>query len=152
MLDITAITDALTPNGEPVQYRVAPKLLAGDPLQTLTPGFTAVRPLLDRHLGKHAGLLAGRVYRSGILRDPGEASVITDEEGNAKTLRAGHRFVIPPGFRGTWKSSSARGRSSSRTKRSRRHEPHRPRRRKRYRRPSSAPRIPYAAFTRSSFG
>ena len=69
MLDITAITDALTPNGEPVQYRVAPeKLLAGDPLQTLTPGFTAVRPLLDRHLGKHAGLLAGRVPKRNTAR------------------------------------------------------------------------------------
>ena len=57
MLDITAITDALTPNGEPVQYRVAPELLAGDPLRR-SRRFTAVRPLLDRHLGKHAGLLA----------------------------------------------------------------------------------------------
>ncbi len=29
-------------------------------------------------------------------------AIIRDEEGNAKTLRAGDRFVIPAGFRGTW--------------------------------------------------
>lgn len=29
-------------------------------------------------------------------------SVLRDGEGNAKTLRAGDRFVIPAGFRGTW--------------------------------------------------
>lgn len=29
-------------------------------------------------------------------------SVLRDLEGNAKTLRAGDRFVIPAGFRGTW--------------------------------------------------
>ena len=29
-------------------------------------------------------------------------SVLRDREGNAKTLRAGDRFVIPAGFKGTW--------------------------------------------------
>jgi len=29
-------------------------------------------------------------------------SVLRDEDGNAKTLRAGDRFVIPAGFKGTW--------------------------------------------------
>nr|AAS47554.1 hypothetical protein [symbiont bacterium of Paederus fuscipes] len=29
-------------------------------------------------------------------------SVLRDQEGNAKTLRAGDRFVIPAGFKGTW--------------------------------------------------
>ncbi|MBP3864772.1 MAG: cupin domain-containing protein [Pseudomonas sp.] len=29
-------------------------------------------------------------------------SVLRDHEGNAKTLRAGDRFVIPAGFKGTW--------------------------------------------------
>ena len=29
-------------------------------------------------------------------------SVLRDEHGNAKTLRAGDRFVIPAGFKGTW--------------------------------------------------
>ena len=29
-------------------------------------------------------------------------SVLRDEQGNAKTLRAGDRFVIPAGFKGTW--------------------------------------------------
>ncbi|WP_213878182.1 cupin domain-containing protein [Pseudomonas sp. dw_358] len=29
-------------------------------------------------------------------------SVLRDEDGGAKTLRAGDRFVIPAGFRGTW--------------------------------------------------
>ena len=29
-------------------------------------------------------------------------SVLRDADGNAKTLRAGDRFVIPAGFSGTW--------------------------------------------------
>ncbi|MBN3832626.1 DUF861 domain-containing protein [Burkholderia sp. Ac-20344] len=29
-------------------------------------------------------------------------SVIADPEGNTNTVRTGDRFVIPPGFRGTW--------------------------------------------------
>ena len=29
-------------------------------------------------------------------------SVIRDQDGNAKTVRAGDRFVIPSGFSGTW--------------------------------------------------
>lgn len=29
-------------------------------------------------------------------------SVLRDEQGGAKTLRAGDRFVIPAGFKGTW--------------------------------------------------
>lgn len=29
-------------------------------------------------------------------------SVLRDSEGQAKTLRAGDRFVIPAGFKGTW--------------------------------------------------
>ena len=29
-------------------------------------------------------------------------SVLRDEDGGAKTLRAGDRFVIPAGFKGTW--------------------------------------------------
>ena len=101
MLDITAITDALTPNGEPVQYRVAPeKLLAGDPLQTLTPGFTA-RAAARPASGKARRAAGGSRYRSGILRDP--RHVGDHRRGRQReTLRAGHRFVIPPGFRGTW--------------------------------------------------
>lgn len=29
-------------------------------------------------------------------------SILRDQQGNAKTLRAGDRFVIPAGFSGTW--------------------------------------------------
>ncbi|MBA1191718.1 cupin domain-containing protein [Pseudomonas entomophila] len=29
-------------------------------------------------------------------------SVLRDQDGHAKTLRAGDRFVIPAGFKGTW--------------------------------------------------
>jgi uncharacterized protein len=61
-----------------------------------------VRALLDGHLGKHARPVEGRVYRAEYCEILAGTSVITDEEGNAKTLRTGHRFVIPPGFRGTW--------------------------------------------------
>ncbi|MCY1403997.1 hypothetical protein D9M71_191940 [compost metagenome] len=29
-------------------------------------------------------------------------SVIRDQDGNARTVRTGDRFVIPAGFQGTW--------------------------------------------------
>ena len=31
-----------------------------------------------------------------------DVSVLRDHDGNAKTVRAGDRFVIPAGFSGTW--------------------------------------------------
>ena len=32
----------------------------------------------------------------------GSEMCIRDNDGNAKTLRVGDRFVIPAGFKGTW--------------------------------------------------
>lgn len=104
MLDITAITDALSPSGEPVQYRVPPeKLIAGDPLQTLTPGFTSPCGRFSTGIWESTpGRWRVAYTEAEYCEILAGTSVITDEEGNAKTLRAGHRFVIPPGFRGTW--------------------------------------------------
>jgi uncharacterized protein len=104
VLDISAITDALAPNGEPVQYRVSPeKLIAGDPLQTLTPGFTSPCGRFSTGIWESTpGRWKVAYTEAEYCEILAGTSVITDEEGNAKTLRTGHRFVIPPGFRGTW--------------------------------------------------
>ncbi|EMN5134289.1 cupin domain-containing protein [Burkholderia contaminans] len=98
------MTDALTPSGEPVQYSVPPeKLIAGDPLQTLTPGFTSPCGRFSTGIWESTpGRWRVAYTEAEYCEILAGTSVITDEEGNAKTLRAGHRFVIPPGFRGTW--------------------------------------------------
>lgn len=85
-------------------YRPAPeKILKGDPLQTVY-----------NHYDSPCGQMSAGVWEG----EPGQwtvsyteheyceivqgVSVLRDETGGAKTLRAGDRFVIPAGFKGTW--------------------------------------------------
>ena len=84
-------------------YLAAEKLITGNPQQTLWMHYT------DSTNQFFAG-----VWRSGCGKwkihyteeeycDLLEGvSVITDAEGNAVTVRAGERFVVPRGFVGTW--------------------------------------------------
>lgn len=104
MIDVSSITDALAPSGEPTQYRVSPeKLISGDPLQTLTPGFASPWGRFSTGIWESTPGCWHVAYTEAEYCEILEGtSVITDLEGNRKTLRAGHRFVIPPGFRGTW--------------------------------------------------
>jgi len=86
------------------RYRpAAEKILKGDPEQTVY-----------NHYNSPCGQLNAGVWEG----EPGQwrvhyteheyceivqgVSVLRDEQGQAKTLRAGDRFVIPAGFVGTW--------------------------------------------------
>ncbi|WP_338522111.1 cupin domain-containing protein [Pseudomonas batumici] len=99
--DIVDFSDAGT---APERFRPAPeKVLKGDPEQTI-----------HNHYASPCGQMNAGVWEGA----PGQwtvnyteheyceivqgVSVLRDGEGNAKTLRAGDRFVIPAGFKGTW--------------------------------------------------
>ena len=85
-------------------YRVAPeKMLAGSPEQ-------AVRNAFSDPSGRfHVGFWEAQPGKWRVAYTEHEyceilegVSVLRDEQGQSKTLRAGDRFVIPAGFVGTW--------------------------------------------------
>lgn len=89
---------------EPETYRLKPeKLIAGDPLQTLWLHY------LDASGRFSAGHWHSEVGKWHVAYTEEEycdvlegLSVLTDAAGTAHTLRAGDRFIIPRGFKGTW--------------------------------------------------
>ncbi|WP_322015689.1 cupin domain-containing protein [Paraburkholderia sp. J12] len=90
--------------GEHFEYRVAPeKLIAGDPLQTLTQCYTSPCGQFSTGIWAstpgHWRVNYTEMEYCEILEG---VSVIRDEAGAAKELRTGDRFVIPSGFKGTW--------------------------------------------------
>ena len=103
-MGIQEIGDFSQANTPAERYRpTEEKILKGDPQQTLY-----------NHYNSPCGQMNAGVWE----RDAGQwrvnyteheyceiiqgVSVLRDDDGNAKTLRAGDRFVIPAGFRGTW--------------------------------------------------
>jgi uncharacterized cupin superfamily protein len=81
----------------------AEKILKGDPEQTVYNHYNSPCGQMS------AGVWEGEVGQWKVNYTEHEyceivqgVSVLRDEEGNAKTLRAGDRFVIPAGFKGTW--------------------------------------------------
>ncbi|MGU7784729.1 cupin domain-containing protein [Burkholderia sp. PU8-34] len=104
MTDITNLVDLIQDPAELIQSRV-PRglLLAGNPMQTLT-----------RHYISPCGQFSCGIWectpgRWTIEYDESEycemlsgVAIVRDRDGNERVLRAGDRFVIPPGFRGTW--------------------------------------------------
>lgn len=103
-MSIESIVDFSAVSTEAERYRPAPeKILKGDPEQTLY-----------NHYNSPCGQMSAGVWES----EAGQwkvnfteheyceivqgVSVLRDDDGNAKTLRAGDRFVIPAGFSGTW--------------------------------------------------
>jgi len=103
-MDIANIIDfaqALTPAD---RYRpAAEKILKGEPDQ-------AVYNHYSSPCGQFAaGVWEGEVGQWTVNYTEHEyceivqgVSVLRDQDGEAKTLRAGDRFVIPAGFKGTW--------------------------------------------------
>lgn len=85
-------------------YRKEPeRLLAGNPQLTVWQHYT------DATGEFAAGEWAGDVGTWRVEYTEEEfcqiiegVSVITGDDGNAVTVRAGDRFVVPAGFRGTW--------------------------------------------------
>ncbi len=91
-------------NSAPEHYSPAPeKILKGDPKQS-------VRNHYGSPCGQfNAGIWEGAVGQWTVNYTEHEyceiiqgVSVLRDRHGNAKTVRAGDRFVIPAGFQGTW--------------------------------------------------
>ena len=103
-MSIETIVDFNTTNTEAERFRPAPeKVLTGDPEQV-------IHNYYDSPCGQmNAGVWEGAVGQWTVKYTEHEyceilqgVSVLRDGEGNAKTLRAGDRFVIPAGFEGTW--------------------------------------------------
>ncbi|BCS41937.1 cupin domain-containing protein [Pseudomonas amygdali] len=103
-MSIESIVDFSEASTAAEHYRPAPeKVFKGDPAQTLY---------------NHYNSPCGQMSAGGWNGEPGQwqvnyseheyceivqgVSVLRDEQGNAKTLRAGDRFVIPACFKGTW--------------------------------------------------
>ena len=103
-MSIDSIIDFANSSATPEHYRPAPeKVLKGDPAQSVTNHYSS--PCNQFHAGVWEGEPGQWTIRyteheyCEILQG---VSVIRDEQGNAKTVRAGDRFVIPAGFSGTW--------------------------------------------------
>ena len=103
-MSIENVVDFNTANTQAERYTLAPeKLLKGNPEQ-----------ILHNHYASDCGQLSAGMWESDVgqwevnfteheyCEIVQGVSVLRDREGNAKTLRAGDRFVIPAGFKGTW--------------------------------------------------
>ncbi|WNW12732.1 cupin domain-containing protein [Pseudomonas sp. DTU_2021_1001937_2_SI_NGA_ILE_001] len=103
-MDIQNIVDFAEIATQPQRYRPAPeKILKGDPQQTLYDHYQSP----CQQFG--AGVWEGEPGQWTVNYTEHEyceiihgVSVLRDEQGQGKTLRAGDRFVIPAGFKGTW--------------------------------------------------
>jgi uncharacterized cupin superfamily protein len=103
-VNIENIVDFSQASVEPERYLPAQeKILKGHPEQTLYNHYNSPCGQLN------AGVWEGEVGQWTVNYTEHEyceivqgVSVLRDEDGNGKTLRAGDRFVIPAGFKGTW--------------------------------------------------
>ena len=103
-MNIENIVDFSHANTTPEHYVPAPeKILKGNPEQTVYNHYNSPCGQLS------AGVWEGEIGQWTVNYTEHEyceivqgVSVLRDEGGNAKTLRAGDRFVIPAGFKGTW--------------------------------------------------
>ena len=103
-MNVAQIIDFASVTTAPEHYRpAAEKILKGDPEQS-------VRNHYGSPCGQfNVGIWEGAVGQWTINYTEHEyceilqgVSVIRDQDGNAKTVRAGDRFVIPAGLKGTW--------------------------------------------------
>ncbi|ARU90393.1 cupin domain-containing protein [Pseudomonas sp. M30-35] len=103
-MKIEQIVDFAQASSTLENYHPAPeKVLKGDPAQS-------VRNHYASPCGQfNTGVWEGAVGQWTVNYSEHEyceilqgVSVLRDKDGNAKTLRAGDRFVIPAGFSGTW--------------------------------------------------
>jgi uncharacterized cupin superfamily protein len=103
-MNIQQIVDFAQTSPTAEHYRpAAEKVLKGDPKQS-------VRNHYGSPCGQfNAGIWEGAVGQWTVSYSEHEyceilqgVSVLRDQDGNAKTVRAGDRFVIPAGFEGTW--------------------------------------------------
>ncbi|ANJ59070.1 cupin domain-containing protein [Pseudomonas silesiensis] len=103
-MSIQNIVDFSQAATDPERYRPDPaKVLKGDPEQVVYNHYNSPCGQLN------AGVWEGAVGQWHVNFTEHEyceivqgVSVLRDNDGNSKTVRAGDRFVIPAGFRGTW--------------------------------------------------
>lgn len=103
-MSIQNIVDFSQANTTADRYRPDPvKVLKGDPEQAVFNHYSSPCGQMN------AGVWEGAVGQWTVNYTEHEyceivqgVSVLRDSDGNAKTLRAGDRFVIPAGFQGTW--------------------------------------------------
>ncbi|MGE8500012.1 MAG: cupin domain-containing protein [Pseudomonas sp.] len=103
-MNIEQIVDFANATSTPERYRPAPeKILKGEPDQIVRNHYGS--PCGQFNVGTWEGAVGQWTVRyteheyCEILQG---VSVLRDQDGNAKTVRAGDRFVIPAGFSGTW--------------------------------------------------
>ncbi|KAB1590560.1 cupin domain-containing protein [Burkholderia cepacia] len=104
MTNITTLVDLMQAPAKLTQSRVPSGLLLdGNPLQTLSHHYisscgqfscgiwecTPGRWTIEYDESEYCEMLSG-------------VAIVRDADGRERVLRAGDRFVIPPGFRGTW--------------------------------------------------
>ncbi|GLX14915.1 hypothetical protein Pstr01_31540 [Pseudomonas straminea] len=103
-MNIQQIVDFAHSAGSAESYRpAAEKILKGDPQQQvrnhyLSPCGQFNTGIWEGEVGQWTVNYTEHEYCE-ILQG---VSVLRDHDGNAKTVRAGDRFVIPAGFTGTW--------------------------------------------------
>lgn len=103
-MSIENVVDFSTANTPAERYHLTPeKVLKGNPEHVLHNHYASPCGQLN------AGMWESEVGQWDVNFTEHEyceilqgVSVLRDREGNAKTLRAGDRFVIPAGFKGTW--------------------------------------------------
>jgi len=103
-MNVEQIVDFAIADTPAEQYRpAADKILHGDPVQSVRNHFASPCAQFN------AGIWEGAVGQWTINYSEYEyceilqgVSVLRDQQGNARTFRAGDRFVIPAGFSGTW--------------------------------------------------
>lgn len=96
------MTDVATSAVQPeVEHPDAEKVLSGDPV------FTTWN--IEERDGLYCGIWQSTPGKWRISYDEWEycrilsgLSVLTDIEGNARTVKAGDSFILQPGFKGTW--------------------------------------------------
>ncbi|WGS54368.1 cupin domain-containing protein [Paraburkholderia sp. D15] len=103
-MSISNIVDFSLPARESVEYMPKPEaILAGTPLQQVHAHFTSPCGQLAAGLWEGAcGTWSVNFTESEYCEILEGVSVIRDANGTGKTVRAGDRFLIPAGFKGTW--------------------------------------------------
>lgn len=93
----------------PVQPHAAPETSRPDPSRLVSGDPVHTTWSVDERDGLYAGIWRSTPGAWRVVYDEWEyccildgVSVLTEEGGEAVTVRAGDSFVIPPGYRGVW--------------------------------------------------
>ncbi len=96
--------DPIGPDTAPETYWLPPeKLITGNPRQSLWPAYTnEAKQFFTGVWRSEPGKWRVEYTEDEYCEILAGLSIITDAAGHATTVQAGHRFVLPRGFVGTW--------------------------------------------------